>query len=86
VSKGKKIKVAQRPLTFENEGFVRVPDVVKCPWIRTEFEEYPTGGIGEDVDRSGVIGRPIFLGRFGVEFAPIRTRRRREMGVKVRVL
>ena len=65
--KSRKIKV----LTFENERLVRVPDIVKRPWITTKFEKYAARGVGENTDWFGVIAMLIFLSRINVESAPV---------------
>ena len=62
----------RKVLTFENERLVRVPDIVKHPWITTKFEKYAARGVGENTDRFGVIAMPIFLSRISVEFTPVR--------------
>ena len=61
----------RKALTFENERLIRVPDIVKCPWIITKFEKYATRGIGENTDWFGVEGMPICLNHIGVEFTPV---------------
>jgi hypothetical protein len=72
--------------TFENERLVHVPDIVKSPRSLADLEKYSAWGIREDVDWLGMVGMPIFVGRFCVEFMPVRIRRRGEMIVKVRAL
>jgi hypothetical protein len=49
----------------------------------TELEKYSALGVREDADGFGLVGMPIFLGRIGVEFMPVRVRRCKETIVKV---
>ena len=72
--------------TFENDCLVHVPEIVKSPRSLSDLEKYSAWAIREDVDWLGMVGMPIFVGRFRVEFGPVRIRRRREMMVKVRAL
>jgi len=65
-------KTKRKALIFENERLVRVPDIVKRPWITTKFEKYAARGVGENTDWFGEVGMPIFLSRISVEFTPVR--------------
>jgi hypothetical protein len=84
VKNGKKKRKRQ---TFENERLAHVPDIVKSPRSLADVEKYSAWGIREDVeDWLGMVGMPIFVGRFRFEFGQVRIRRRGETIVKVRAL
>ena len=74
----------QKRFTFENERIVHVADIVKCPWILTEFEKYPSRDIGKSIYPMGI---PIMLNRISGECIQVCIQRHSgQMFVKVRVL
>ena len=73
--------------TFKNNGLIRHPEVPKCPFLIVRFKKYTASLMSENPDisctRSCI---PEFLDRIGCKVVAIRTRRSREISVKVRVL